>query len=189
MARRLGQKCLKKLAEWRSTLSVFLIQPPLNSITFAMPLKSLLKKIERAVDYPKFRLAFWTVWLVAAVPCLLVSLLGVYFGGVMVIRPLIGGVTFAHLSAIALGFSGLLGICGAAIRLANTAGTLSESYVKRYTAKLTLMIGLLSATFPAVSVLITLKLSLEMLWVVPFIIGLFLFLGTIGIQPRGRETS
>jgi O-antigen/teichoic acid export membrane protein len=89
------------------------------------------------------------------------------------------GIATAALTPLAMGICGILGILGAAIRLANRAASLAHEKLRRRMAKTGLFAGVFVSLFP-------LKAALsgspwDLLAATPFCIGVMVLIGTISI--------
>lgn len=144
-------------------------------------MSALTTKVERAIDTPivGVRLALWLVWLVAAIPCFLLSFSGIVYGGYMLFRVDDFGIAISALATFAMGMCGIFGILGAAIRLANRATLLANENLRRRTAKTGLFAGVFVSLFPLKAALSGSPWNL--LLVTPFCIGVTILIGTISI--------
>ena len=156
-------------------------------------ISNFLRKAETFVDLVSCRWILRGIWLVAAIPCFCLSLLGIAFGGNIVLSSSIfSNGWLGAFACLLIGVAGIAGIVGAAIRLSNIAESLAEHALRRITAKACLSVGLIASVvlLAAMAELIAPFFSLAP--AVDWSKGIFvvlLFAATIGIMPLADSSA
>ena len=147
-----------------------------------------MKVFESFVDGTRIRWLLRFIWLAATIPCLSLSVFGLFFGGSVMLSPGKPSSWLAGLGVIIAGLAGLAGIIGALIRLSNSADDLATRRARRGMAKCFLSAGLGSSLLlVAIPFTDSLTRFEAVLVLVPFCLGAILFAGTIGIGPTRRR--
>jgi len=153
-------------------------------------ISKFLRNAETFVDLIEVLWILRGLWLVAAIPCFGISLLGIAFGGNIVL----GSSIFANgwlggFACFLIGAAGIAGILGAAIRLSNSAEALAEQTLRRITAKVCLSVGLVASIFLLAPMVDSLTGIYSLLFPFPFLFGMVLFAATIGIKPLAESSA
>jgi hypothetical protein len=137
-----------------------------------IPARTILYWITRFVDVPEVRLTLWILWAVAGLPLLLVSLMGIGYGlGTRLSTP------------FWLGAGGLLGIVGAAVRLATPAWNLQIHRTRWWIAAIGILMGSCVSLYPVANMLNGPSTYWNLPILVAPIMGVILLLATVGVRP------
>jgi hypothetical protein len=142
---------------------------------------NLLKRIERAVDYPEVRLGLWLVWFFAGIPCVFAVYTGFLFGVAGFTTAVNHGDLGFLAGVLALASAGLFGLIAAAVRLANTTDSASWTRGRHRFTLAGLIAGLLAALGPATMAFSAPLSTWTVLLLAPLCLGMVLLLATITI--------